>query len=162
MKRAKNKTRKRTNSNLPAKGRLRDIADQLWSIAVRSDWQWKCAVCGKMPCEAHHLIPRQHPAMRHNLRNGIALCSSHHQFCAKVSPHQNAAGWMRWLKEHQELRHDWLVETVENGDHLKFDGTTNAVYYCGIILDLRAHVEPDQFRQIVGVKLSEYLLADKT
>ena len=152
------KRRKKTNANTPAKGRLRDMADQLWSIAVRSDWLWKCAVCGHGTCEAHHLIPRQHPVTRHDLRNGIALCSSHHQFCPKISPHQNAAGWMQWLQSEYPLRHEWLVAMIANGDHLKFTGTTNAVYYSSIILDLRAHVEDDDFRRIVGVKFSERLI----
>ena len=48
------KRRKRTNSKTPAKGRLRDCADQLWSLAVRDDWNNRCAVCGFGKCEAHH------------------------------------------------------------------------------------------------------------
>ena len=86
--------RKRTSKNVPAKGRLKEIAAQLWSLAVRADWANKCAVCGYGKTEAHHLIPRQHEATRYNIRNGIALCASHHQFDKDVSPHQNAAGWL--------------------------------------------------------------------
>ncbi len=151
------KQRKRTNANIPAKGRLRDMADRLWSIAVRSDWNWKCAVCGKGPCDAHHMIPRANEAMRYSLRNGVALCSSHHQFCPHVSPHQNAAGWMEWLRVNQPLRHEWYVETVTNGCHLKFAGTTNALYFCGVIVGFREYVEPEKFQEIVGIKFSEYL-----
>ena len=151
------KRRKRTNANVPAKGRLRDMADRLWSISVRSDWNWKCAVCGNSPCDAHHLIPRMNEATRYSLRNGIALCPSHHQFCPHLSPHQNAAGWMQWLAANQPLRHEWYVKTVTNGDHLKFTGTKNAPYYCERILSFREYVDPEKFQEIVGVTFGKYL-----
>lgn len=152
------KRRKRTNANTPAKGRLREMADTLWSIAVRSDWNWKCAVCSGSPCDAHHLIPRANEATRYCLRNGISLCRRCHQFCPKISPHQNALGWLNWLKQHQELRHNWYVETVENGQHLQFRGTTNAPYFCGVILAFRQYVEPEQFQKIVGVAFLKHLI----
>ena len=152
------KRRKKTNANTPAKGRLKDMADQLWSISIRTDWQWKCAVCGNVPCEAHHLIPRQFTATRYDMQNGIALCASHHQFCPDISPHRNAAGWMEWLRTYHNGRYEWYVETVKNGDHRKFSGTKNAVYYCKTILSFRQYVEADKFRSIVGAKFSEYLI----
>ena len=155
------KQRKRTNANIPAKGVLRDMADKLWSVSVRSDWMSACAVCGGGPCDAHHLVPRANEATRYNLRNGIALCRRCHQFCPKVSPHQNAAGWMRWLLEKHPLRAEWYANTVENGEHLKFTGTTNAPYFCGVILSFREYVDADRFQEIVGVKFSEYLLNSK-
>ena len=156
------KRRKRTNSNIPAKGRLKTIAHSLWSVTVRSDWDWQCAVCGNGPCDAHHLIPCQHEATRYCLRNGISLCRRCHQFCPLISPHMNAAGWLNWLEENHPLRHKWLMETVENRDHLSFSGIKNAPYYCGVILGFREYVEPDKFREIVGVKFSEYLFENTT
>jgi len=155
------KRRKRTNANVPAKGRLKDMADRLWSISVRADWNWACAVCGKGPCDAHHLIPRTNQATRYDLQNGIALCSSHHQFCPDVSPHQNAAGWMQWLRHNQPLRHEWYTETILSGEHRVFNGTTNAVYYCGVILSFREYVDEEQFQEIVGVKFSAWLIAEQ-
>lgn len=152
------KRRKRTNANVPAKGRLRDMADRLWSITVRADWNGKCAVCGKGPCDAHHLIPRANQATRYSLENGVALCSNHHQFCPDISPHQNAAGWMLWLRANQPLRHKWYVETVENGGHLKFSGTTNAAYYCDVIRSFRQYVDHETFEGIVGIAFSAYLI----
>jgi hypothetical protein len=144
------KRRKRTNANVPAKGRLRDMADSLWSISVRSDWNWKCAVCGGGPCDAHHLIPRANEATRYLLENGIALCRRCHQFCPDISPHQNAAGWLLWLKGNHELRYLWYMDTVDNGEHLAFRGTKNAPYYCDMILSFREYVQPEKFEEIVG------------
>ena len=147
------KRRKRTNANVPAKGRLRDLCDQLWSLAVRADWLNKCAVCGKGKCEAHHLIPRQHEATRYEIRNGIALCSHCHQFNKDLSPHQNAAGWMSWLFEHHPQLHDWMVENHRP----VFDGTKNTPYYCGLLRYLRQYVEGEDFERICGIKFSRWL-----
>lgn len=151
------KQRKRTNANVPAKGRLQEMADLLWSLAVRSDWAGKCAACGARKCEAHHLIPRQHNAMRYRLQNGIALCAVCHKFDKDTSPHQNAAGWLQWLAEHHFDLHQWYTTIVESGEHREFEDTTNADYYCKIILWLKEYVDEDDYRLIVGKKFAAYL-----
>lgn len=151
------KRRKRTNSNVPAKGRLRDMADSLWSLAVRKDWLNRCAVCRKPKCEAHHLIPRENEATRYNLTNGIALCAQHHRFDAKVSPHQNAEGWIQWLACHHPARGAWLSSTVASGKHLSFNRTKTADYYIETILRLKPYVDPDEFEDIVGSRFCAYL-----
>lgn len=151
------KRRKRTNKNIPAKGRLRDIADKLWSLAVRDDWNNQCAVCGIGKCEAHHLVPRQHEKTRYDLWNGVALCSSHHQFDADISPHQNAAGWLNWLKEHYPMRHEWYSDISESGEYRNFNGTKNAAHYIEIIEGFRQYLEPEVFERIVGVRFNQYL-----
>lgn len=152
------KHRKRISKDIPAKGRLKDFADRLWSLAVRDDWNHRCAVCGAGNCDAHHLLPRQHEATRYDLRNGIALCPRHHQFDADISPHQNAAGWMQWLLENHPLRHQWYVDMIDSGSFKSFDGTKNAQYYIGTILRLKAYVPDGTFLSIVGVRFHEYLL----
>lgn len=147
------KRRKRTNSNVPAKGRLRDIADQLWSRAVRDDWANRCAVCGSGKVEAHHLVPRQHEATRYTLLNGVALCFTHHQGCENLSPHLNAAGWMRWLEANHPSRAEWYRDNCRP----QFNGTKTADYYCGIIRGLRQYVEPLDYERIVGVRFARWL-----
>lgn len=152
----KRRNRKRISKDIPAKGRMKDIADQLWSRAIRDDWGNKCAVCNGTPCEAHHLIPRQHQGTRYNLMNGVALCSRCHQFDKNVAPHQNAAGWLKWLEEHHPFRHKWLML------HLRpeFTGTVNAIYYCDLILEFRPYFEAEEFERIVGVRFTRYLLEE--
>ncbi len=151
------KRRKRTNKNVPAKGVLRDHCDKLWSLAVRGDWAHRCAVCGARKCEAHHLIPRQHQATRYALRNGIALCATHHQFDPDVSPHQTATGWTLWLEEHHHKLATWVRKTLENCDHHKFDGITNAWYYMEVIWTLREYVQEEDYVRIIGKKFGAYL-----
>ena len=146
--------RKRTNKNVPAKGRLRDMADQLWSLAVRHDWYNRCAICQAVPVEAHHLIPRQHEGTRYNTRNGIALCSRCHQFDPDVSPHQNAMGFSSWL--HRTDRGLW--RWVRDNQRPRFDGVKNAAYYCDVIWELRRHLSDEEWRKVVGVKFSAYLM----
>lgn len=157
MKRKKGKPRKRTSKDVPAKGRLRDIADRLWSFAVRSDWNWKCAVCGHGKVEAHHVICRQHARTRYMLRNGLSLCSTHHQFDADVSPHQNAAGFLLWLSDTYPELHQWYTETVERNQHKVFMVTTNATYYCDVIRNLKQYVSDEDYERIVGIKFSRWL-----
>lgn len=155
-KRKYRKRRKRTNSNVPAKGRLREMADRLWSQAIREKWDWRCAVCGHRKTEAHHLIPRQHQATRYDLRNGIGLCPRCHKFDEDISPHQNAFGWIRWLS----VNHPSIAEWVTENDRPKFEGTVNADYYVGIILGLKEVVSREQFEAIVGAGFANYLTGD--
>lgn len=149
------KRRRRTNSNVPAKGRLRDLADQLWSVAVRRQWKNRCAVCGSGKVEAHHLVPRQHEATRYDVEhNGISLCGHCHQFDRDLSPHQNAAGWMQWLGTHHRELLAWYVANPRP----QFIGTKTPAYYCEQIKKLREHVPAEDFQRIVGKKFSAYLL----
>ena len=147
------KRRKKTHPVMPARGRMRDIADRLWSWAVRDDWAWKCAVCGFEKTEAHHLVPRHHEGTRYTLRNGIGLCARCHKFDKDMSPHENAAGWLSWLRHH----HPELCEWYEANRSPAFDGIKNAAYYCGIIRDLKQYVDDDEYVRIVGVKFAAWL-----
>lgn len=135
------------------KKRLRVIADRLWSHAVRSDWNWRCAVCQSKKVEAHHLIPRTNYATRYDIWNGIALCCSHHKFDARISPHLNAAGWLNWLSIWHPERHAWYVDTPNP----MFVGTKNDAFFLGAIRSLREYVDDAAFESIVGIKLSREL-----
>ena len=147
------KRRKRTNSQVPAKGRLREQADQLWSYAVRDDWGWRCAVCGATNCEAHHLVPRQFEATRYLLRNGVSLCPAHHKFDPDISPHLNAAAFLEWLgSKHPELC-DWYWENCRP----QFHGIKNAQHYIEHIQEVRQYVPAEEFDRIVGVRFSQWL-----
>ena len=151
------KPRKRVSKAIPAKGRLRDMADQLWSIAVRSDWSGTCAVCNVRKCEAHHLIPRQYEATRRDLQNGIALCAKHHKFDPLQAPHQNAAGWLIWLESHYPVTYRWYYNAMETGNYRSFRGTTNPNYYCDEIRRLRPYVCGGDYFRVVGVKFAQWL-----
>ena len=155
---AKRKTRKRTNANCPAKGRLKDMADALWSAASKIDWNHRCAICGKRDgLNSHHLAPRQHVTTRYDLRNAICLCCHCHQFSPDVSPHLNAAGFLLWLENHQPELHKWYTELVADGSYRRFEGTTNAQFYMDTIRRLKQYVPDDDYVRIVGQKFSLWL-----
>ena len=147
--------RKRKRKPIPAKKTLRNMADRLWSLAVRGDWNWQCAMCGFRKVEAHHLIPRQHESTRYDLYNGIALCARHHQFCPERAPHQNPAGFMVWLQSTHANVHGLYLRRTESPP--RFTGTKNEVYYCDVIRGLRQYVEESAFEEIVGVRFSKWL-----
>lgn len=156
------KRRKRTSKDIPAKGRLADFAHNLWSRAVRDDWSNMCAVCGATDdlvtsgLQAHHLIPCQFTRFRYLLRNGICLCGFDHKLNPILAPHMNAEGWLTWLK----VRHPELREWYEQNNPRRwepFDVTKNWRFFVDVIESLRAHVEPDDFEKIVGVKFDRWL-----
>ena len=152
------KRRKRTSRHVPAKGRIRNIADKLWSTAILADWDRRCAVCGvRGLLNSHHLIPRSHQATRYDLRNGICLCRPCHIFNEDVSPHLNAAGWLLWLAGNHPERHRWYVEMVESGKHKRFDGTTNANYYIDVIRGLKEYIEDKDYIRILGMRFAAYM-----
>jgi len=143
-------------AKLPTKKRLREICDKLWSAAVKADWNYKCAICGKREdLNSHHLIPRQHYAVRYTLENGICLCAGHHQFCPHKSPHNNGPGFHRWLEVAHPIRAKWLKDTIDNG--YEFQGTKSAHYFLEVMEELRQYLEPFEFDAIVGVRLAAYL-----
>ena len=146
MKRKPKKRRKPTA--LPTKAEMLWVADRLWSRAVRDDWSNRCAVCGHGNVEAHHLVPRQVNATRHEVSNGIALCANHHKFDTRLSPHQNAAGWMAWL----EANHPTIAERYKADPRPMFFGTLSREYYATVIRELEELVTTEDYDRIVGLK----------
>ena len=163
MKRARKPNRKRTSKDVPAKGRLKKFADDLWAKAVKNEWAWKCAGCGRRhgKLDAHHLVPRQYKRFTYDLRNGIALCPHCHRFDPD-SAHEYGAAWKLWLKWHYPALHKWYAETTETQAYKDFGGIIDAAYYIGHILRLREYVEPDDYERIVGVKFASYLETEYT
>lgn len=148
MKRKKKATKTEKNTTL-----LRKMCDRLWSRAVRADFNGRCAVCGKQATDAHHLVPRQFYATRHDINNGIALCQYDHIWNKKVAPHQNPSAWQRWLEEHHPSRVEWC----RDNDRPAFKSTKNAAYYISVIRDLAQYLEPEEVVDIIGVRFSVWL-----
>lgn len=61
----------------------------------------RCEVCGKTRPEvtlnSHHIIGRKFLPYRHDSRNGVSLCVSHHQFSPAQCAHSNPIWFQRWL-----------------------------------------------------------------
>ena len=150
------KPRKRTNASVPAKGRLREMADELWSLIVKHDWANRCAICGStVSLNSHHLFPRRHQTLRFDLRNGICLCGHCHVLCPKMSPHLNGLEFKNWLSLNHPNVSDWAQEQIDTG--YEFTGTLTPWHYIDELQRLRRFAEPDDFERICGVKFSRYL-----
>ena len=138
---------------------LRKRADMLWSLAVRLDWNEKCAVCGRKAKDAHHLISRRYEKCRYALLNGVALCAACHTFdgnpAGKGSPsaHGNSRAFAKWL----DATHPNIAQWVDDNTGTRFEGTTNEWYLCDVIRDLKQYVPDEEYERIVGVKLSQWL-----
>ena len=89
--------------------------DKRWSELIRS--AGKCAICGASNCklDTHHLIHRNAVSFRHNLNNGILLCSHCHNFGfgqptsdgPRISAHGTPWAFEDWMKENRPDQYAW-------------------------------------------------------
>lgn len=94
-------------------------ADALWGKVIHEKYQ-RCDLAddvhvqGSSPCsgakEAHHLISRGNVGTRHNLLNGIILCTLHHKYCKKISAHTASVAFSDWLMKNRPEQYDFVQE----------------------------------------------------
>ena len=84
-------------------------ADKLWSEAVKINYLYKCAYCGRTEfLNSHHLFTRSRKSTRWDLDNWMCLCSWHHTLSSEFSAHQTSLEFFEWL---EWLRgRDWINE----------------------------------------------------
>ena len=111
MKRKKKSDLQKKKDN-PNSKYWRGKADGAWGRVIHKEQDSRCAVCGK-PGQAHHLINRVVPFTRHTIKNGMILCTWHHQYCPDCSPHGGAIGFAVWLKEHDLELYEWALATKQ-------------------------------------------------
>lgn len=117
MKRRK-KSKLQTRRDNPRSTYWKRKADALWGKVIHAIYQG-CAVndadCSGKP-EAHHLISRSVGSTRHDLRNGIVLCTLHHKYSKSCSPHMGPVGFCAWLQFNENAKwrfvmaHRWSTE----------------------------------------------------
>ena len=85
-------------------------ADDCWR-----DYIHKAGICAvnNEDCsdklEAHHLISRSQVLARHKPINGILLCSEHHKFSTKLSPHKGPVGFTIWLENNRPEQFEFVA-----------------------------------------------------
>ncbi len=84
-------------------------ADKLWGEAIHQIYK-TCAICGGVPVESHHLIGRANTATRHEIENGIGLCSLHHKWDNKLSAHGAPLAFSVWLQETHPDKWEWCSQ----------------------------------------------------
>ena len=114
----KAKKAKAVKCHRPRRESTKTIATRLyskWSEVVRAIAGNKCIVCGSTELlNAHHIIPRQIcSGLRFSVENGACLCPSHHKF-GKHSAHKNGLWFSEWLRAHDQERHMFCVDHMED------------------------------------------------
>lgn len=84
---------------------LSDKTDDLWAIAVKVNFNYRCQYCNKWPDEvqlhSHHLFTRSRKSTRWDIENWICLCASHHTLSSEFSAHKTGNEffiWLEWIK----------------------------------------------------------------
>lgn len=108
----------------PSKKTLERKAMKLWGEAVHllssecyASETGECA--GRL--EAHHCISRSRATTRHDPRNGLIGCSSHHKFSSALSPHKAPIQFADYMKKHKSRQYDWVMENRNNILEGKYD-----------------------------------------
>lgn len=95
----------------PRSGYWKKKADKLWGAVIHEIYR-SCAIgedCSG-PVEAHHLISRANVATRHNIENGIGLCSKHHKFDKRLSAHGAPMAFAEWIQKKHPETWEWCSE----------------------------------------------------
>lgn len=99
--------------------RIEKEQDLEWAKAVKNRDGWMCVICNSQnKASAHHIIPRENRATRHNILNGITLCVLHHKFSLKISPHRNSVAFLKWLADNRFKQFEYVWEEISNGMEL--------------------------------------------
>lgn len=93
---------------------LEALADELWSLAVKVKFGWKCAVSNKTEnLESHHLIRRGNWTHRYTVMNGISLNSYYHTLGNDIAAHGATDVTDRfrdWMKKNHKEQWAWFEE----------------------------------------------------
>lgn len=91
--------------------KLEEKADNLWSKAVKINYNNKCAFSGSSEnLNSHHINTRSRNATRWDIDNWICLTSNHHTFSQSFSAHKTPAKFMNWLIG---IKWETFVENLE-------------------------------------------------
>ena len=91
-------------------------ADEAWAKQIKA--VGVCEKCWRATSlNAHHIICRIRLRFRHDISNGVCLCSRCHVFDPAFSPHlgsHSAEQFLRWLAENRPGQHRWYEENKHN------------------------------------------------
>jgi len=94
----------------PSLTSLKRKADRLWSQLILSKGQ--CEVCGRKATNPHHFISRTNRTLRHDPRNGVALCYRCH-IGGNPSAHGDPIFITTWMMCKRPDDYNYLFEKRE-------------------------------------------------
>lgn len=93
----KNRTKSKKRLAGPTIKALMQRCDHLWAKAVKLRAKGVCEWCGKPAIDSHHMVSRARSRMlRHDLRNGVALCKGCHM---EFHNRQSLSGWKNFERQ---------------------------------------------------------------
>lgn len=95
----------------------RNKADNLWKKVIKQ--VGACEVCNHKDRQlhAHHIITRVRLRFRHDVSNGVCLCSYCHAFDPSISTHVDSYGaekFLHWLKLNRSGQFKWYEENKDD------------------------------------------------
>lgn len=123
----KRKTERETNRKKLAKEKKVNSVTYLdkkieidWRKAVKINYCWVCAYCGKNDSEAqlhcHHLFTRSRKSTRWDIDNWILLCASHHTLSSEFSAHMTWNEFFIWLESIKWRK--WIDELMKRSNKI--------------------------------------------
>ena len=85
------------------------LLDDMWSVLIRAQGGWKCALDGKdgVGCstvlQGAHLITRGAWTIRYNLANGKCLCKAHHTYYTFRNDEWNGICKTLWGRQFKDV-----------------------------------------------------------
>jgi len=89
--------------------------NSLWREAVLLKYYNSCALCGSVgPLQAHHIIYRRKAYLKHDPKNGVALCKACHLIAHTKAGEERIKkiigdDWFYLVEFEQVILKDWLV-----------------------------------------------------
>ena len=87
-------------------------ADEAWASEIKK--VGRCEKCGRnTSLNAHHIIGRTRLKFRHDLSNGVCICSYCHNFDPNFSPHCDSYGgekFLEWLRTERPGQFQWYED----------------------------------------------------
>jgi len=101
--------------------KLEDKADDIWSKAVKINYNNKCVYSQESTnLNSHHIFTRSRLSTRWNINNGMCLTANHHTWSQEFSAHKTPAKFMVWLRE---LKWDKFIDDLEKKSREVFKPT---------------------------------------
>lgn len=93
-------------------------ADELWAIAVKVRFGWRCAISNKtVNLESHHLIRRGNWTHRWTVENGICLNSYYHTLGSDIAAHgatDVTSRFRDWMIQHHWDQWYWFGQNRDD------------------------------------------------
>lgn len=112
------KVRKWREQRKNSQGKVNKKADKQWAEDVKALANFRCEFCGSTEhLNSHHIFSRSNKSVRHELENGVCLCSLHHVFSTTFSAHKASAEFISWIIE--KRGQEWFERLRKKANKVK-------------------------------------------